>query len=111
MDLLNELNNKCLELDKQVANLRVTGSAFAKAERDYKVKLRQECLKLREEGYAVTLIDKICYGVETVADLRYQRDCAEAIYKANMESINSIKLQIRILQAQIDKEYGLTKNM
>lgn len=110
MDLLNELNQKCKELDVQVSNLKVTGSAYAKAERDYKVKLRQECLKLKEEKMPVTLIDKICYGIEIVADLREKRDYAEALYKANLESINSIKLQIRILQAQIDKEWGLAKN-
>lgn len=110
MDLLNELNQKCKELDTQVSNLKVTGSSFAKAERDYKVKLRQECLRLKEEGFAVTLIDKICYGIEEVAELRRQRDFAEVVYKANQESINSIKLQIRILQSQVDKEWGLTKN-
>lgn len=110
MDLLNELNQKCKELDTQVSNLKVTGSSFAKAERDYKVKLRQECLRLKEEGFAVTLIDKICYGIEEVAELRRQRDFAEVVYKANQESINSIKLQIRISQSQVDKEWGLTKN-
>lgn len=109
MDLLNELNQKCRELDTQVSNLRVTGSALAKAERDYKVKLRQECLKLKEEGTAATLIDKICYGIDEVAELREQRDYAECIYKANQESINSIKLQIRILQSQIDREWNLSK--
>lgn len=111
MDLLNELNQKCRELDVQVSNLRITGSDYAKAKRDYKVVLRQECLKLKEQKMPVTLIDKICYGIEVVADLREKRDYAEAIYKANQESINSIKLQIRILQSQIEREYGLTKNI
>lgn len=110
MDLLNELNQKCRELDTQVSNLKVTGSSLAKAERDYKVKLRQECLKLKEEKMAVTLIDKVCYGIEEVANLREKRDYADAIYKANQESINSTKLQIRILQSQIDKEWGLSKD-
>lgn len=110
MDILNELNQKCRELDAQVSNLRTTGSAYAKAERNYKVVLRQECLKLKEEKMPVTLIDKICYGIEIVADLREKRDYAEALYKANLESINSIKLQIRILENQVTREYGLTKN-
>lgn len=111
MDLLNELNQKLNQLDISVKQLRVTGSAYAKAERDYKVKLREECLKLRDEGMAIGMIDKTAYGIPSVAELRFQRDCAETIYKANQESINSIKLQIRILQSQIDREWGLTKNM
>lgn len=110
MDLLNELQQKLKELDISVKQLRTTGSALAKAEREYKVKLREECLKLRDEKMAIGMIDKTCYGIPSIATLRYERDCAETIYKANQEAINSIKLQIRILQSQIDKEWGLAKN-
>jgi len=107
MDLLNELQQKLRELDYSVKQLRTTGNAYAKAERDYKVKLREECLRLRDEKMAIGMIDKTCYGIESVANLRFQRDCAEVIYKANQEAINSIKLQIKILQSQIDREWGL----
>lgn len=111
MDLLNELNQKLSQLDISVKQLRITGSTYAKAERDYKVKLREECLKLRDEGMAIGMIDKTAYGIPSIAELRFQRDCAETVYKANQESINSIKLQIRILESQIDREWGLAKNM
>ncbi len=110
MDLLNELQQKLKELDISVKQLRVSGTAYAKAERDYKIKLREECLKLRDEGMAIGMIDKTAYGIPSIANLRFQRDCAEAVYKANQESINSIKLQIRILESQIDREWGLIKN-
>lgn len=109
MDLLNELTVKIKELDTSVKALRTTGATYAKAERDYKVKLREECLKLRDEGMAIGMIDKTCYGIPSIAELRFQRDCAEAVYKANQESINSIKLQIRILESQIDREWGLSR--
>lgn len=108
MDLLNELNQKLKELDISVKQLRVSGSSYAQAERDYKVKLREECLKLRDDGMAIGMIDKTCYGIPSVAELRFKRDIAETIYKANLESINSIKLQIRILENQIDREWGIT---
>ena len=110
MDLLNEWQQKLKELDISVKQLRKSGSSYAKAERDYKIKLREECLKLRDEGMAIGMIDKTAYGIPSVADLRFQRDCAETVYKANQESINSIKLQIRILESQIDREWGLIKN-
>lgn len=87
--------------------LRKTGTAYAEAERDYKILLRTECLKLRDEGTAIGLIDKTCYGIPSVAKARFERDVAEAVYKANQESINSIKLQIRILDAQIQREWGV----
>jgi len=107
MDLLNELNQKLKELDYSVKSLRTTGIAYAQAEKEYKIKLREECLKLRDEKMAIGMIDKTAYGIPSVAELRFKRDSAEAVYKANQEAINSIKLQIRILESQIDREWGL----
>ena len=51
----------------------------------------------------VTFIAQIIFGVENVADLRFDRDIKEAVYNANQESINSIKLQLRILESQLRK--------
>ena len=55
---------------------------------------------------AIGMIDKTCYGIPSIAELRFKRDSAEAVYKANQEAINSTKLQIRILESQIEREYG-----
>jgi hypothetical protein len=54
---------------------------------------------------AIGMIDKVCYGIPSVAEARFKRDVAEAVYKANQEAINSIKLQIRILNDQLDREW------
>ena len=110
MELYQELQNKIEELDISIKALRHKGTAYAQAERDYKVLLRTECLKLRDEGMAVTLIDKICYGIPNVADARFKRDVAEAVYKANQEAINSIKLQMRLIEAQLSREWGNSGN-
>ena len=107
MDLINDVQQKIKELNTSVKMLRKTGTAYAEAERDYKILLRTECLKLRDEGTSIGLIDKTCYGIPSVAKARFERDVAEAVYKANQESINSIKLQIRILDAQIQREWGV----
>ena len=106
MDLYNELNSKIQELEVSIRSLRQTGKNYAEAERDYKVLLRQEVLKLRDEGQAIGVITLICYGIPSVAEARFKRDTAEAIYKANQEAINSIKLQLRLLESQIQREYG-----
>ena len=109
MDLWNEIQQKIKELDISVKSLRKTGTEFATAERDYKQKLREEALKLRNEGMAVTLIDKVIYGVPEVANLRFKRDVCDAVYKANQESINVLKLNIRIIESQLNREWGKTK--
>ncbi len=108
MDLMEDLNIKIKELNTSIKSLRKTGTEYAEAERAYKVCLRQECLKLRDEGMAIGMIDKTCYGIPTVAEKRFVRDVAEAVYKANMEAVNSIKLQIRIIEGQINREYSNT---
>lgn len=106
MDLYDELQKKTNQLDVCVKKLRENGTDYAQAERDYKVLLRSECLKLRDEGMAVGMIDKTCYGIPSVAEARFRRDVAEAVYKANQEAINSLKLQMRLIEAQISREWG-----
>lgn len=106
MDLMQELQNKTHQLEVSIKQLRVNGTAYAQAERDYKVLLREVCLQLRDDGMAIGMIDKTCYGVPSVADARFKRDVAEAVYKANQEAINSIKLQLRLIEGQITREWG-----
>jgi hypothetical protein len=108
MDLYNELQAKTRELDMSIRQLRTSGTNYAQAERDYKILLRQECLKLRDSGMAIGMIDNTCYGIPSVAEARFKRDVAEAVYKANLEAINSIKLQMRLLEGQLNREYGTT---
>lgn len=106
MNLYQELQTKTEQLDISIKALRQKGTLYAEAERDYKILLRQECLKLRDEGMAIGMIDKTCYGIPAVAEARFKRDVAEAVYKANLEAINSIKLQMRLIEAQLSREWG-----
>lgn len=110
MDLFNELQMKTQQLEVSIKTLRQSGTNYAQAERDYKILLRQECLKLRDEGMAIGMIDKTCYGIPSVAEARFKRDVAEAVYKANLEAINSIKLQMRLIENQLNREYSSTAN-
>ena len=105
-DLYQELQSFRRQLDVSIKALRQNGTAYAKAERDYKILLRQECLKMRDEGCAIGMIDKTCYGIPSVAEARFKRDMAEAVYKANQEAINSLKLQMRLIENQIGREWG-----
>lgn len=105
-DLYNELQQKIKELNISIKKLRETGTEYAEAERDYKITLRNEALKLRaEKGMPVTLIQQVVYGVPEVADKRFQRDVKEAVYRANQEAINSTKLQIRVIENQLSREW------
>ena len=105
-DLLQELRNKTDELILCLKQLRTNGIQLAEAEKAYKIKLREEALRLRDEKMPVTLIDKVIYGVPEVAELRFKRDIADTVYQANIEAINSTKLQMRIIENQIAREWS-----
>ena len=111
MDLYQELQDKIKQLEISLKELRKSGTNFAQAEKDYKILLRQECLKLRDEGMAIGMIDKTCYGIPGVAEARFKRDVADTVYRANLEAINSIKLQMRLIENQLSREWSSSEKI
>ena len=104
MDLSIELNGKLRDLDIAIKSLRKTGEEYAKAYTDYRIALAKELLILKNEGYAISLAGDIARGKPEIAHLKFQEISKEAIYKANLESINATKLAIKIIQEQINRE-------
>lgn len=109
MDLNTELQFYRKQLDQAQRTLRPNKQALAQAEKDYKEALSKKALELRDEGMAVTLMDKVIYGLPSISLLRFKRDCAEGVYEANQEAINVIKLQIRLTEAEIEREWSISK--
>lgn len=106
MDYVNQIQELTKRLNTSVVKLRDYGRELAEAEKNYKITLRQEALKLRSDGMAVTLINQIVYGIPEVAQKRFNRDIAETMHQTAIENINSIKLQIRILESQVQREWN-----
>lgn len=109
IDLWQEILEKQKMLDKAIEQLAQNGYKLAECERDYKIAVNKKALELRSQDVPVTLINQVIYGYEDIAKLRFERDTAQVKYNANLEYINTLKLQIRILSNQLDKEYGNTK--
>ncbi len=105
MDLTAERDTKLKELDVAIKSLRKTGSEYARAYTDYRVALAKELVRLKNEGYAITLAGDIARGNPDIAKLKFKEISTEAIYKANLESINAIKLALKIIDGQIDREW------
>lgn len=103
--LIDEIQVVYNLLDKSIKSLKNTSQAYALAEKEYKILLRQECLKLRDEGTAIGMITMTAYGIPSVAEARFKRDIAEANYKANQEAIQAYKLQLRLMDAQAQREW------
>lgn len=106
MQLYQELDQKTRLLDVAVKELRARGTAFAKAERDYRVAKAKAILDERAKGTPATITLDIVKGREDIAQLCFARDCAEVLWRSAQEAIQSTKLQIRILDAQISREWG-----
>lgn len=106
LDLVNEINQKCNQLNSQIEQLDKTGRAYAEAYTEYRVALAKELVKLKDEGFAISLAGDIARGKPEIARLKFKEISTEAIYKANIESINAIKLQIKILDAQVEREWS-----
>lgn len=111
MDLLNELQNLTKQLSNSLKQLRVNGMKLAEAEKEYKIAVNKKALQLRSEEMPVTLINQVIYGYDDIAQLRFLRDSAEVVYNANKEAINTLKLQIRIVESQIKREYGFNEEI
>jgi hypothetical protein len=107
MDLMNELLSKQKELNISVKNLRHAGSDFAKAQKNYRIALAIVERQLRNEGVPVSIVKDLARGDENVADLKEEMENKLAIYRANMEAINSIKTEIRIIENQLNREFNM----
>lgn len=106
MDLYNEIQDLRKELNTKIQELAGTGCNYATSYKDYRIKLAKELLRLKAEGMPVTIAYDIARGNEDVAEAKFNELSTEAVYKANLESINAIKLQIKILENQYQKEWG-----
>ena len=69
------------------------------------LKMRKKILEERAGGTPVTIIADLCKGDPEIARLRLERDIALTVYESAKEAIQTYKLQIRILDAQIEREW------
>ena len=105
-DLWSEIQ-RCLDLlDVALREIGKRGAEYANAEAEYRSALATKILELREEGLPVTITPDVARGTHHIAMLKLDRDCKEAMYKAALEAINTYKLKIRILEAQLQREWG-----
>ena len=98
------------QLEEMTKELKTRGIKRAEAEKNYKVALNKEALRMKVElEYPVTLIDKVVHGSKAVADLRFKRDVAESVYNCTLEEINYIKTKIRVKEAELKQDYAMTR--
>lgn len=95
-----------IELSKQAltrgnTQLKTLSIKKAEAERNYRVEVRKEILKLRLEKVPTTIIHDLVRGNEKIAELRLKRDIAESDYYTCISAIENLRLDIEILRSKL----------
>lgn len=106
MDLINQIMLLSQKLDKALHNIPTVARDYAVAESKYRSLLAETVLRLEAEGRPVTNLQIIARGKKDVAQAKIEQVTSEALYKATLEAINVYKLQIKILQSQVEKEWS-----
>lgn len=106
IDLITQLNEIAGELSRELDLLETRGHRKAEAEKNYQIIARQKALLEKNAGVSVTLISQFIKGDIEVAKAKEIRDVEEALYYTSQEKINVLKLQLRIIDKQIDREWG-----
>lgn len=104
-DLLNMIQDKTQELELATRKLFKNKQELAEAERNYKMLVNKKALELRANDMPVTLIGLTIYGYPDIAEARFKRDIAQGRVEANEEYINTTKLILRLIEAQIGREW------
>jgi len=105
-DLVADLQSKFSNISKAIDALYPNGVKKATAEREYRVALAKEILKMRASGMPVSIIGDVCRGDDYIADLKMARDIAESNLDANKEAIMAWKLEAKSIEEQISREWG-----
>ena len=113
-DLLQELTEKRKMLDDCIDSKKKLGRKLARAEFDYKVARSKMIAHLNivgletEEGnmkpLAITTCEGMSQGIEPVSSLRLERDMAKFDYDVLQEKIWQSKIEINIIQSQMEAE-------
>ncbi len=103
-DSMNNREEKSKQLNEAILAAKERGKELAEAERSYKIANAKKILQLQSEGQRATLILELAKGDEEVATLRYKRDALRVLYKSALEFINVTKIQIKIIQEDMNAE-------
>ena len=100
--LIAEIERMRKELNSTIGELERQGYNKAKTEYIYRVALAKELLINRDKGLPVTLNNDVSKGNEVIAKYKFDRDAAETKYDATLEKLRAIKIELGIVERQIE---------
>ena len=109
-DLYLERQEMVQKMHLALKESALRGEEWAKAERDYKVANAKFILNARANGVPATLIKDLAMGDSEISELRLKRDIALTAYENAKEARNIYKLNVRLLESEIEREWSLAKD-
>ena len=100
-ELQQEINKKLIST---MVLFRTRGEESAMAERDYRIALSKKILILRDAKIPVTIIGDLARGDEQVAELKFKRDVAEALFESVKQAIFTLRLQLKIARQEVAED-------
>lgn len=105
-DLMKQMRDLNDMLNAAILAYRDRGLDYAEKEKLYRIAKAQKILQLKADGVPATTTLDLAKGDSKVALLCFDRDKAEVLYKSALEAINVYKIQVRVLQEDIRREWG-----
>lgn len=97
VDIIQEIYESAHRLQGAGDALFLLAKTMAETERLYRRSLGVEIIKLKNDKMQATLIPDIARGL--TADLKFERDLAEARYKSGRDNLQAIQSQMNGLQS------------
>lgn len=102
-EALDEARASYLEATRTLPDMALR---YARAESDYQRAKAVRVRQMRAEKIPATVIQLLIKGDEAVNDLLFERDSAKTLYEATNKAIDTYKLDARLLEARIQREWN-----
>lgn len=99
------INEDLQALRKATMQMGVDGRKYAKAEAAYQAAKSKRALELKSQGETAAMVNLRIKGDPMVNSYLMERECAKAIYEADRELINTLKVAIRVNENQMNREW------
>lgn len=107
VNLVQALDDSLEATENAITETKRLAIAKAEAERRYRIEKRKRTLYERDYNKTpVSIIADVVKGYQDIADLAFQRDCAEAEWEASRESILYQKRLTDTIREQIKREWS-----
>lgn len=105
-ELINYINELMRSLPEAIKLMGKYGREYARADVEYRKAKATQTAILKNKGTPVTLIKDLIYEDDDLSHKLEMRDQAEALWKTSQEHINALKIEIKVIQGQIDREWA-----